>query len=206
MHVTCLCRAIVVFGAFGIGGESASATTQLFVSSPEEAAAALLGSGRHYDDVAVVNLGSYDSELISVPQRGSQAVNVVEGLPGDAKEFLVDFEAHLLLNEEEWGQVCEKAEHVGCYTDPKLEHNDVNYFNFVERLQEAGLLVFTRRPISRVGIFCVQKKNKKLRIVSDCRATNRRFRPTPHLPMGTGVAWSEVGLAGGCDAWISLLI
>ena len=38
----------------------------------------------------------------------------------------------------------------------------------------------------------------------DCRATNRLFIDTPHVPMGTGAAWCDVMLGDKDSAWFSL--
>ena len=55
-----------------------------------------------------------------------------------------------------------------------------------------------------MGAFCVKKKTGKQRVVIDCRGSNRHFRPTPHLPMGSGAAWSEMLLEDGQNFFVSL--
>ncbi len=73
--------------------------------TPEEAARVLLGSDRPCDGGATVSMGSYDTELVSVPSVGSRPVDLGSWLPEPARSFLVAFEEHILLNEEEWGAV-----------------------------------------------------------------------------------------------------
>jgi hypothetical protein len=101
------------------------------------------------------------------------------------------------------GATCARR-HCPVYYDPLLKRSKVMHEDLIRRMHEGGLITFTRRPRSRVGVFCVKKKHNRLRIVIDCRATNRRFRSTPHLPMGTGAAWADVCLGEGEEAWFSL--
>ncbi len=74
----------------------------------------------------------------------------------------------------------------------------------MRKTREDGLIVFRRRPWSRVGAFCVKKQNGCLSLVIHCRATNRRLKPMPHLPRGTGAAWADVCLTEVEDARFSL--
>ena len=41
-------------------------------------------------------------------------------------------------------------------------------------------------------------------MVLDCRDTNRQFRRTPHIPMGTGSTWADVVLEAGEEGWFGL--
>ena len=66
--------------------------------------------------------------------------------------------------------------------------------DFLQKLAAGGFIRLLSRSEARVGAFVVTKKDGRQRLVVDCRAANRRFRPTPHLPMGTGAAWSELVL------------
>ena len=155
---------------------------------------ALLGNALPYEGESNQNLAKYDSTLISVPDAGSNPVRLSERIGDDARNLLVHFDSHLLLSDEDWGAVVENQTHVGTYTDPRLERSDRLYHDFVRRLHTGGLITFRRAPHevkSRVGVFVVNKKDGRQRIVIDCRATNRRFKPTPHIPMGTGAAWAD---------------
>ena len=82
--------------------------------SPEEAAHELLGPGRPYDQGGgqPSSLAVYDPALVSIPELGSEGVVLASRLPDDARKFLVDFQHHLLLNEEEWGHETETGTHV----------------------------------------------------------------------------------------------
>ena len=92
------------------------------LDSPEVAVRALLGSDR-YDGGAKANLGSYDPERISVPAAGAHPVDLAARLPEDARAYLVDIQEHILLNEEEWGRVCDNTAHCPVYYDPLLNRN-----------------------------------------------------------------------------------
>ena len=91
-----------------------------------------------------------------------------------------------------------------CYYDPVLRPSRCCYDDLVRKLHGGGLIALTRRPLSRVGALCVNKKNGRLRLEINCRATNRRFRPTPLLPMGTGAVWADVCLTEEEEAWFPL--
>ena len=73
-----------------------------------------------------------------------------------------------------------------------------------KKTHEGGLSCGAQRPRSHGGAVCAKKKNGRLCLVSDCRATNSLFRPTPHLPMGTRAAWDDVTLGEHTEAWLSL--
>ena len=176
------------------------------VLRPEEAAEELLGPGHPYDQKggSPASLGVYDPALISIPSTGSQPVDLCERLPSEARKFLVDYEHHLLLNDEEWGHEMETGVCIHNYWDPVLKKSRSSYEQFVRMLHQAGMIAFTKRPLGRTGVFFVKKKNGKLRMVLDCRSINRRFRRTPHIPMGTGSTWADVVLDTNEEAWFAL--
>ena len=66
------------------------------------------------------------------------------------------------------------------YTDRVLERSQRKYRALMRQLHAAGLLQFTLRPRSTVGVFFVKKKApRSLRLILDARLTNMMMRPPP---------------------------
>ena len=65
---------------------------------------------------------------------------------------------------------------------------------FVKDLYVSGLLRFTVDPLDFVTPFFVTKKDGRLRLVWDCRGSNRRFKKCSKLRVASGAKWSEFQL------------
>ena len=109
----------------------------------------------------------------------------------------------MLLDEEEIGVMMEQNKPVDIYMDPLLKNNMGMYCNFVHDLFEAGMLDFTVRPRGLVTPFFVAKKSGKLRLILDCRETNRLFRRPPVLAAGTGASWSQIRIPDGEQLYVA---
>jgi hypothetical protein len=175
-----------------------------FPETTKESVSAILGTTHNYGCSDISHLASYDPELLSVPSVGAHPVSSAQHLPDEARNFLVHFAEHLLVSDEEWGAGCEANVPITNYIDPKLNYSKTAYHAFVGTLYKAGLLRWSRSCRGRVGFFFVKKKNGSIRLVIDCRAVNRCFRRCPHVPLGTGAAWSEVIMDDSCDMYLSL--
>ncbi|CAK0825859.1 unnamed protein product, partial [Prorocentrum cordatum] len=168
----------------------------------EGAVRALLGTDSAYGGESTL-VQSYDRNLLSIPHVGAEPVPVKEMLPPKVRCCLEDLN-NILLDDQEWGAVCERADPIELYMDPKLRYSKKAYFQFVRDCHSAGLIRWAPLVRGRVTVFCVAKKTGKQRLVVDCRATNRRFRRCPYLPMGTGSSWGEILLEDDADLWVSL--
>ena len=149
-----------------------NASPHAAMQTTEEACHALLGTGLPYGGDDAAHLAQYDPTLLSVPQVGAKPVKLAEHLPEPARKFLVHFEEHLLVSDEEWGHITEAGGHQKIFTDPKLKHSPSRYFDFIERLFQAGLLRFSQQVRGRIGAFFVKKKNGKIRLVLECADGN----------------------------------
>ena len=78
----------------------------------------------------------------------------------------------MLRDVKEVERLREVAGAANVYFDPVLKNNPHKYANFVRRCAKIGLLEFTTDCICQLGIFFVLKKNGKLRLTLDCRASN----------------------------------
>ena len=95
-------------------------------------------------------------------------------LPKDARRYLLGEE--LMLRE---GEVFESPRP---YWDPVLANNKRCYREFIQRLDDIGLLQYTQKPKNEVGVFFVHKSDKKkIRLIVDARSANALFRDPPEL-------------------------
>eukprot|EP00971_Amphidinium_carterae_P352507 6492627-Amphidinium_carterae.2 len=152
----------------------------------EATARSLLGSGQPYD-VGSCSVAPLDLAQLSIPKAGSTSVDLISRLPSESADCLQHPEEHMLVTPDEWGRVCEKHDHVNVYNDPRLRDRKT-YLALVERLYECNLIAFVpaREVVSRVGVFTVYKKDRRQRMILDCRATNKLFRVPPRVGCGTG--------------------
>ena len=66
------------------------------------------------------------------------------------------------------------------------------YVTFVGDLWRKGMIDSTLSPADFCYPFFVAKKDGNLRLVWDCRETNRRFKAPPPCRMGSGGAWKRL--------------
>ena len=78
------------------------------------------------------------------------------------------------------------------YWDPKLRHNQKVYHRLVQRLHDIGYFFYTTRPESYVGVFFVWKSSRtKLRMITDARLSNARFRTAPGVTLMTSESFGR---------------
>ena len=77
------------------------------------------------------------------------------------------------------------------YWDSTLEDDPVTYRSFIRSLNERNMLRFEFASQEEVGIFCVEKKNGKLRLIVDCRRLNQRMRCPPRTRLASTGAMAE---------------
>eukprot|EP00972_Heterocapsa_arctica_P073301 10824163-Heterocapsa_arctica.AAC.1 len=63
--------------------------------------------------------------------------------------------------------------------DKRLAKDRQEYVGFIRDLHARGIVYFCRHAHERATVLFVRKKNGRLRMVLDCRLSNRRFRDTP---------------------------
>ena len=134
-------------------------------------------------------------------------------LSDEVLPFMVDFKDRMLLSDAELRAVFQNTELPGCYVDPILEHDPVQYAGFVADMYRCKLARFDVTPVSKCGLFFVSKKPKpdgtvRLRLVIDARRSNRLFREPPWCPLSSGESLARMEISGTCytaqeDVWIS---
>ncbi|CAK0874630.1 unnamed protein product [Prorocentrum cordatum] len=154
------------------------------IVNAEAARVELLGAGQDYADGPELPIASYDKDLLSMPQLGAEPVDVSTVLEGRARECLVNFEEEILHGPDDWGHITECEEHVKPYMDPVLKTDADAYFGFVMRGHRSGLFRFGRTSHVIVTPFFAKKKSGTLRLILDCRPSNRRMRESPYVRLG----------------------
>eukprot|EP00973_Karenia_brevis_P067729 9422141-Karenia_brevis.AAC.1 len=125
--------------------------------------------------------GSYLSAEVSLPSAGNGAVPLSELWgPGGVSE-VDDFVKKNLLRRE---MVDDKKNECGLrapYNDPELLRG-TRYAHFVKELAARGIVEYVdaEEVVETVGLFFVEKKNKKLRLICDCRLSNLWFTDPDH--------------------------
>ena len=132
--------------------------------------------------------GSYLSAEVSLPAAGNRAVSLAELCgPGGVSE-VDSFVSKSLLRRN---MVAEKKRLCGLrapYNDPELLRG-TRYAHFVNELAARGIIEFVdaEEMVEIAGLFFVEK-NKKLRLICDCRLRNLWFTEPDHVSLCTGEA------------------
>ena len=108
-------------------------------------------------------------------------------LSDEVLPFMVDFKDRMLLSDAELGAVFQNTELPGCYVDPILEHDPVQYAGFVADMYRCKRVRFDVTPVSKCGLILVSKKPKpdgtvRLRLVIDAQRSNRDGPQAPMVP------------------------
>ena len=160
--------------------------------SVQAAVSELLGAPPSYGGDACM-IAAFDETRVSIPVLGSRPTPLVDVLPLDARECLESFAEKMVLPKEELEAVL--AEGVGKpFMDQRLKREPGLYDAFVKRMSESGLLRFGRSSKIQVAPFFVLKKNGSLRMILDCRPSNKVFRKPPHVRLGTCGEWAHLTL------------
>ena len=165
--------------------------------SMREAVQELLQNDLSYSGEVATTVRSFDRDLLSIPESGHSAIDLRAVLDDVGREVIEDPHRCMLLSEDEWGSVIESDPPLHTYMDPILQHDLSKYVDFIKLLYDSGMIEFTDTPRSKVTPFCVAKKNGRLRLILDCRETNRMFKDPPPLALGTGASWSRISIPEG---------
>ena len=111
---------------------------------------------------------------------------------------MAGYKTRMLLDPEEVGRLEAGYGKAGRHTDPKLGHRRT-FLRFIARMHEIGLVKFVRRCHERVGVFVVWKNGReKMRVILDCRASNRHFRQPPSTELLSSEGFSRIAVEGSC--------
>ena len=138
--------------------------------------------------------GSYNPEAVSLPAGEVFPIDLAGLWGDDGRDVVQNFIDEQLLDENAALSSIECLGPARVYEDPKLRSRSA-YAGFIKRLASLGLVDFsTVAAKEEVGIFFVKKKQNKLRLIFDCRRSNRWFRePTP-VTLTTGESLRRIEL------------
>ena len=75
------------------------------------------------------------------------------------------------------------------------------YREFIQRLDDIGLLQYTQKPKNEVGVFFVHKSDKKkIRLIVDARSANALFRDPPGVELCSSEGFSRIECEVSSDA------
>ena len=165
-----------------------------YVPTPEAALRELLKGKSEYNQPEIpVALAPYSLERISLPASLHDLPEAKDLLPKDARRYLLGEE--LMLRE---GEVFESPRP---YWDPVLANNKRCYREFIQRLDDIGLLQYTQKPKNEVGVFFVHKSDKKkIRLIVDARSANALFRDPPGVELCSSEGFSRIECEVSSDA------
>lgn len=141
------------------------------------------------EDEARSTVRSYDKGLTSLPECGSQVFEASELLDDVGRDILQDPREHLFLPDATIDRKIKP------YMDDVLSHDSKAYHEFILDLWSRGMIRFGSDRKSSITPFFVIKKNQRLRLVLDCRATNQLFRQPPDIAMAAGYTFSQLEIS-----------
>jgi len=156
-------------------------------SKPEGALHELLGASSVYHSERQ-DLRSYARDLVSWPTTGNRPMCVGDGLAAADKEWLHDWQVHLLRDKQAFEQDAAAFGAHRIYCDPLLFRSPKKYASFLSELKSRGMLRWRKAKgeAGKLGVFFVAKKDGRLRIVFDTRLLNLMFIPPPFHAVAFG--------------------
>ncbi len=137
-------------------------------------------------------LGSYVLEKVALPSSGLDPVPLSQLWGPDGQFQVEEFLRLRLVGTDEGARRLEHSGVKRCYQDPAFNSEEV-YSDFVRRLLELNLVEVRReKPVEKVGLFFVKKKQDKLRLIMDCRRSNCHFEDPLPVSLATGESLSRV--------------
>ncbi|CAK0886389.1 unnamed protein product [Prorocentrum cordatum] len=139
----------------------------------------------------------YQRSLVSIPVAGASPVPLSAACGRPERTLLERSDEFMLSDPDDVGWQMESGTPQQLYMDEVLRKDRSAYVGFIADVLGAGLVDFSVTPKEICTPFFVEKKNKNLRLILDCRWSNLHFRPAPSLDMGTGAAWARVERPAG---------
>ena len=152
----------------------------------------LRATGVYGADQIPSTLGSYNPEMLSLPEVGNQPVALEDLWGKNGQQFVGTFIHNVTLPENEAKSRIKATGLRQCYSDPLLRDRKT-FANLVSRLHACGLVTYSRQPSKCFAeLFFVKKKSGQLRMVVDCRHSNQWFREPIGVSLATGDALSRI--------------
>ena len=140
--------------------------------SPEAAWLALLcHKASAYHAEGPCRMAPFSLPLLSLPDSAGKC-DLLDVLDGSDKSDLERFEKRLLSSTVDLETRLTQEGKARTYWAPELESNDVLYVEFLKQLYQRDMISFSFSSKCSVGIFAVEKKSGRLRLIIDCRKLN----------------------------------
>ena len=154
----------------------------------------LLKSRDVYDLDRQVSMRPYEAHKVRAVREGTVPKDIMQSslLQGEAKVAAQQPFRHILKSDEEI-EAMDPSSFIIPYTDPVLRRRG-EMESLVKKLAATGFLTFRKIARSKVGVFCVAKKDDQLRLILDCRATNALCKPPPTTELATPNAFANLDL------------
>ena len=133
-----------------------------------------------------------DENLLSLPASDvePQPVSRLLGPRGDVE--IEDFKSSSCLPIAAGREASEASGLVRPFMDPGIRRCSRRYHNLLRKLEKHGILCYGLEAISFVGMFAVNKKSGKQRLVIDCRLANLYFRAAKHVNLPTASSFARI--------------
>ena len=139
---------------------------------------------------------AYSLEKLSLPERAGQCA-LSDCLTGNDFLDLSRFEERLMLTQSELKARIGQEGKARSHWSEELMNDDSAYCEFIRALHARDMLYYSFGSSDTVGIFVVEKKSGRLRLIVDCRRLNQRLRKPPRTPLASAGALGEVCLDKG---------
>ena len=159
---------------------------------PREAFQELLKSSNIYSEEGRLTVRPFDQGKVSLLQGSVEPREALDLVPDHVRQVLEEPARFLERHSDELAD----EPHVEPYWDPvlnpRVRANHQRLLALLRRLADMGIVVATRRKKATVGLFFVEKKGDRLRMIVDGRQPNQFHRLPPQTSMASVEALAAV--------------
>ena len=105
---------------------------------------------------------------------------------------LSEVEQRLFLSGDDFRAKVRAQGRARCHWAEELRHDDAEYKRLLLELKERRMIYFSFACKESVGLFTVEMKEGKLRLIIDCRRLNQRMKTPPRTPLASSCAFGEL--------------
>jgi len=156
----------------------------------------------HNPELAATTVRPYSRPHVSIPSVGSFIPKAADLIDNHGREILLNPSRCMFSDSDSLGDVFD-GKPVKPYMDKVLENNYDLYVQFLVDLFSRKMIRFKKHARLIVTPFSVTKKDGNLRLVLDCRATNRLFAPSPDIALAAGFSYASLELPAGENLYVS---
>ena len=145
-----------------------------------------------YGDGGATTVRPYDPALLAWPAMDGKGLPLARDAPDDVMSYV---EGNALGWVRTRSSVRKDTRHTSMpqlYRDEIFKNDRKHYVSFINEGARRGLFSFTKDKMESVAPFFVVKKDGRLRIIFDCRRSNRWFIRAPHVPLFSGAGFATV--------------